>query len=153
MLSKEAKETTVLESFLKCCEEFSSRESFVITSPKPPEPDCHCAFSDDAGIYFELSEIIDEKIAQKFYDPRIPFTGGFFNDDILTDRIKEKLQKSYRTNGKRVDLILYFDLQPGWREDTMRQEVGTVMYQLGKGPFTKVWLFSVHQKKIIASFD
>lgn len=152
MLHKEAKEVTVLESFLKCCEEFSSRGNFVITSSNPPQPDCHCTFSDGTDMYFELSEIIDQGMAQKFYDPKIPFTGGFFNDDILMDRVKEKLQKTYSTNGKRVDLLLYFDPQPGWREDTMRQEVETVVSQLGKGPFEKIWLFIVGQKKIIASF-
>jgi hypothetical protein len=36
-------------------------------------------------MYFELSEILDQNLAQKFHDPRIPFTGGFFTDDILTD--------------------------------------------------------------------
>ena len=151
MLHKEVKETTVLELFLKCCEEFSSRGSFTITSPRPPEPDCQCAFSDSTIVCFELSEILDQKLAQKFYDPKIPFSGGFFTDDILIDRIKDKIQKSYQTNDKRIDLLLYFDLQPGWREDTMRQEVETVVTQLGKGPFRKIWLFSVHQKKIIAS--
>lgn len=152
MLHKEAKETTVLELFLKSCEGFSNQGSFVITPSLPPEPDCRCSFSDGTNMYFELSEIIDQKLAQKSNDPKIPLTGGFFTDDVLTDRIKAKIQKSYETNGKRVDLLLYFNLQPGWREDTMRQEVETVITQLGKGLFTKVWLFSVHQRKIIASF-
>ena len=152
MQNKETKETTVLDLFLKCCEEFSSRAPFVVTPRKPPEPDCHCAFSNGTNMYFELSEILDQNLAQKFYDPKISFTGGFFTDDILTGRIREKIQKSYQTSGECIDLLLYFDLQPGWPEDTMKQEVETLVTQLGKGPFEKILLFSLHQKKIIATF-
>lgn len=148
-MQKTQKEVAIMNAFLVSCKNFKDRCSYEITSPDPPMPDCCCVFSDGSKWYFELSEILDQKIAQKFYDQRIEFSGGFFSDDILTERIEEKVKKTYLTNGIRTDLLLYFDLQPGWSEKTMLEQTNLAIQRLGKGSFNTVWLFDVQKHKVI----
>ncbi len=144
-------EINVLRNFLNACPEFSGKLT-DIKSCVSNEPDCLCEFSNGTKIYFELSEIVDQKMAQKFNDPKLAFNGGFFTDDILIDRVTDKLSKFYETKGLDVELLLYFDLQPPWPEATMADQVEDVLNDKGKGLFKKVWLFSVPRGRVIGSF-
>ena len=151
MSVKSDAEKTVLEYFLNACPIFSGKVSD--TKPcNPPEPDCICEFKDGSRRYFELSEIVDEGIAEKFYGRKVDPSGGFFDDDILNDRVREKLEKKYQTNGLDIELLLYFSFQPMWPEETMTQQVRDVVNSRGRGPFKRVWLFSVPKTKVMGSF-
>jgi len=126
-----------------------SFSEFTTTSCKPPKPDCLCKFSTGERVYFELSEIIDQDLAKKFYDRTLQFTGGFFSDDILDKRIKDKFTKRYETGGLNVELLLFFDLQPLWPEKTVIEQIKIFLNTIQGSSFSKVSVFDVQKNNIL----
>ena len=144
MHQKSSKEVVVLNKFLN-----NSFSEFTITSCKPPKPDCLCKFSNGEKVYFELSEIIDQNLARKFYDENLQFVGGFFSDDILDRRIKDKFTKEYETDGLNVELLLFFDLQPLWPEKTIIEQIKIFLSSMQRSPFSKVSVFDVQKNNVL----
>lgn len=124
----------------------------MITSKEPPYPDCHCEFYDGKQLYFELSEIVDEGIAKKGYGFGSDFSEEVFLYRILTDRIKDKIGKQYRTDGLETHLLLYFNIQPHWEKETMIEQVSGFIFKLGKGVFQHIWLHFIPSDKVIGPF-
>ncbi|MDD5504670.1 MAG: hypothetical protein PHV77_05085 [Candidatus Omnitrophica bacterium] len=144
MRQKTSKEIFVLNKFLR-----KSFSKFAINSCEPPKPDCLCRYSNGERVYFELSEIINQDLAKKFYDKNLQFTGGFFSDDILGKRIEDKFKKQYETDGLNVELLLFFDLQPLWAEITIIEQIKILLRSMQRTIFSKVSLFDVHKNNVL----
>ena len=144
MDAKVKKQVGILKRFLD-----KSFVGFSIRPCEPPEPDCLCEFSNGEKAYYELSEIIDPNLAKKFYDKSLQFTGGFFSDDILDKRIKDKFTKKYETDGLNVELLLFFDLQPLWPVETIIEQIKIFLSSMQCSPFSKVSVFDVQRNNIL----
>jgi hypothetical protein len=114
-MKKAAHEIEVLQEFLKVLDK-TKYNSAIIESKKPPEPDLLVNYSNTEE-YFELARLLDKnimklrilafKIAPNFVKVN-PSKIGLPERDIL----KSKLDKSYITNSKPLNLLLYYDRGP-----------------------------------------
>jgi len=103
---------------------FTAACAYNVSSLKsclPPEPDLLCAF-DGGERYFELACVVDERLTHKITgkDPAKRKSFIFSQRSPLSHVIAQKAQKYYETNGKPVDLLLYFDIQPADSESLSR---------------------------------
>ena len=148
MSEKEKREIEICEKFLRSCSAYKSLK-FRVSPQDPPAPDCLVEFFGDLPKRVELSEMVDKGIAEKFYGQKVEPSGGFFDDEILSERILEKIQKKYKTDSNETELLLYFLIQPVWPEETMLEQVKKTVDQYGRGPFGRIWLFSEPREEVI----
>lgn len=148
---KAQRERDVLYRFVKNYYRHPEEMVFV-ESKEPPYPDCYCRFFDGKQVYFELSEIVDEGIAKKGYGTGTDFSEDTFLYRILTDRIRDKITKQYRSDGLDVHLLLYFNIQPHWKDETMIEQVAGFIFKLGKGIYRHIWLYFIPGDKVIGPF-
>ena len=111
-MTKANHEKEVLQEFLKVLDE-TKYNSCSIESREPPEPDLLIKYSNTEE-YYELARLLDKnwmklrvlaiKIAPNFVKVD-PSKIGLPERDIL----KSKLDNSYTTNSKPLNLLLYYD--------------------------------------------
>ncbi|MCW5983572.1 MAG: hypothetical protein KIT09_36110 [Bryobacteraceae bacterium] len=111
----------------------------------PPHPDILCTIS-GKWYWFELGQIISQKVAAQVSPSRKLLEGGFsFSQEMaFIEIVNKKATKTYDTNGFPVDLILWFDLRLG-SEGTIARLIGKhggiLKSLIGRSPFSRVWIF------------
>ena len=77
--------------------------------------------------------------------------GGSFSDPTL-ERIVDKFRKNYQLQGN-LDLLAYYDIQPLLRESIWLPKVKKhVEENMQQSQFSGVWIYSVHENRIIYSY-
>lgn len=136
-----------------------------VQSRQPPEPDIWCTVH-GAPYYFELGRLLDRaspplRLAALRNAPNPvavdPSKFGLPERDML----RQKISKTYTTNGIPVDLILFydwgnlitdsvpppFDLTPQFIEDVVLPELRN-----GTGPFARIWIFERIRPSVLWKF-
>jgi hypothetical protein len=116
-------------------------------------PDIGCTVSGQR-YWFELGQIINEKVAEKLNPNRRKDEGGFSYDQEspFVKLVSNKATKKYETEGAPVDLILHFDPRFGTtaRARLLIEKHGTLLDSLTtSGPFNRVWICDDHTKEIV----
>ncbi|MFH0732872.1 MAG: hypothetical protein V2A72_08165 [Candidatus Omnitrophota bacterium] len=144
MNAQQAKdEKDIFRKFIKNCP-YPIQENSIEAKPTP-EPDVSCKFRDGTLAYFELTELVDNSVAKSIYGGS--FEGGFFTDDFLFENISNKFKKNY---SQTCDLIAYYDVQPIIVEKNYLSILQDfIKVNIKNSPFRRVWIYSVHQEKVI----
>ena len=114
---------------------------------KPPFPDIHSTVN-GRPYYFELGEIVDEALARResISERTGESTGGpFSQEEPLLRMFREKCEKTYRTNGVPVDLLLYYFKQyphKGVLLDYLRRRRLEISTHIANGPYARIWIYS-----------
>lgn len=148
---KKVMESKVYWGFVK--ESGIPADPFMHENEDPPLPDISTTIQGDS-YYFELGEITDEALARAAADAEK--TGenigtSFSELDPLLRMFREKCLKKYQTDGKPVDLVLFYSKQTPY--DPLGQikahsvEISTL---IAGSHFARVWLYSdCHPRKIL----
>lgn len=109
LTDKEKWEQKVFIAFTKRCGLNISESS--IKSREPPMPDISCNL-DGNGYFFELAEVVPEVQAEALstegvYSSMFPDPGDL-GPRAMINILQKKQQKTYKTGGFPVDLLLYF---------------------------------------------
>jgi len=99
-------------------QEFALRASLNIDhsgvrSREPPEPDIWCTGL-NGDQYFELGRLLDNEMQKTkidlFRNAPNPVSGSDYNVKLPErEMLKQKISKTYQTDGLPVDLVLYYD--------------------------------------------
>jgi hypothetical protein len=132
-----------------------------IENRNPPEPDIHCINAQGA-IYFELCRLLDQGMQRMILDmmhsaPE-PVSPSNYNVKLPErELLKRKIEKKYQTEGKPLELVLYYDNTnwlvgdvPVFYED-FPSHAEHVMLPLCKSQnkFQRVWVYERHLKTVL----
>lgn len=88
--------------------------------------DIRCTL-ESASYLFELGEVTDRELAQRYSESlrTAKITGGWHGqDEPFQSVLRSKAQKTYRTGGARVDLLLYY-----WKQTPFDPVVQKVLWE------------------------
>lgn len=136
-----------------------------IETRNPPEPDIHCIDAKGA-IYFELSRLLDEEMQRMRLHmmQRAPEPVSFSDYNVkLPERetLKRKIEKNYQTEGKPLELVLYYD-NTNWLigdvpvfYDNFPWHAEHVMLPLciSQNKFQRVWVYERHLKTVLWCYE
>jgi hypothetical protein len=132
-----------------------------IETRTPPEPDIHCIDA-QGPIYFELSRQLDPEMQRMRLDMmhRSPEPVSFSDYNVkLPERelLKRKIEKNYQTEGKPLELVLYYD-NTSWLVgdfpvfyDDFPWHAEHVMLPIceKQNKFRRVWVYERHLKTVM----
>ena len=132
---------------MRVCEYSIIKES--IKQQTPPKPDIFCELKTGVTIEFELTNSIDQQLAQKMNDSGILGKGGFKNDDPIERMILNKTEKlkedKYEQSAKRFELLVYLGLMP-----IFPHQKKTIPHFLERNKklqvFDRIWVFRDEQE-------
>lgn len=130
------------------------------SSAAPPPPDLVCS-GGVAALYFELGEVVEEKVAAmaaRAERERLSSYGG--RVDIWCPLLRifsKKLRQRYDPEAFPLDLVLYYGVGrqasfwPYLAYDISCRN-SWIQRRVDRGPFRAVWLYDTHADKVLARF-
>ncbi len=114
LVEQQTEELAVFRLFMGVCGYPIVEKS--IRSQSSPKPDIFCRLLTGVTVEFELTNGIDQQLAQKMNDCRIKDKGGFNNEDpiekMILDKIKKFEDRKYDCSAERFELLVYLGLMP-----------------------------------------
>jgi len=146
---KEAEELSVFREFTKA----AALSAEAPENARPPHPDIRCKI-DGNDYWFELGRITDTNLAKEISGgwKNGPKPFSFLQEEPFARIIKQKAEKTYQTEGRPVDLVLYFDQQPPDRialQRHLRKHADALGGLTRTGPFSRVWIYDGWSKTVL----
>lgn len=146
------------EREMRIFNEFANAADLAIENARGCDPPCPDIVFTVAGEvkYMELAEITDETLARRRASlmKGNPEVGFAYSQAVpLLKTICDKAAKSYCTEGRRVDLLLYYERQLP-NTTGLKQFLRDHTLELGKlqkpvGPFSAVFIFDIWQISVL----
>ena len=139
----------------------------TLESRDPPEPDVYAVSVSEGPLYFELGRLLDQGIQKlRLEGFRRAWAGDptpvSMNDERVgvpeRDMLKQKLGKSYVTNGMPVDLLLYFDAEnalvaggipPMEFSEHAKYVMLPVLAVAPRSPFRRIWVLERYRPSVL----
>jgi hypothetical protein len=146
------KEAFELSTFV----EFAKSAHLPVEAPenaKSPRPDILCQIGGEEH-WFELGRITDTDLARTISIPwpKDPTPFSFAQKEPLLRIIEKKAAAHYETNGRPVDLVLYFEQQPPDRtalERHLRESADSLNKLRQSGLFSRIWIYDKWSKSVL----
>jgi hypothetical protein len=129
-----------------------------VSSASPPYPDIRFTVAGRER-WAELVEITDEDLASNHMKSikTGAITGGCFSQRVPLERsIRLKAEKTYATNGSRLDLVAYYDKQfpaVSVEPDLIPRTFGPVAVEMiASGHWTRVWVYDRWSNAIVWAY-
>ena len=115
-----------------------------------PEPDLLCINSSGKPVAFELVSLTDPEIAKVQAAGSKAHTSAFSTADPSERIVRNKLHKSYKTNARHIELLIYTDGQIITPDDAIIPTIEPWLSAI-KHPFKHIWFMGEHETRCLWS--
>jgi hypothetical protein len=139
MLKLSIKQHNEQAAFAQFVRRIGSQNEWANISSRPePEPDLLCIHVTDGSIAFELVSLTDPVIAKTQAAGEKAFQGTFSTSDPSERIVRNKLHKTYRTDARHIELLIYTDGQIITTDDSIIPTILPLLDAISH-PFKRVW--------------
>ncbi|WP_426415059.1 hypothetical protein [Aestuariirhabdus sp. LZHN29] len=115
----------------------------------PPKPDIRCRYHGGEWVYFELTELCDENLAQLDGRTLLQRSDRLWVADPAERIVRKKLRKHYPVS-RPVELLCYKRGRLAAPDSEMLALIRPLVVQY-PGPFTRVWFFGERLAQMVWS--
>jgi hypothetical protein len=136
-------------AFARFVGRLGTQDEWMSISSRPvPEPDLLCIHVTDGQIAFELVSLTDPAIAEVQAAGANAFQNAFCTSDPSERIVRNKLHKTYSTNARHIELLIYTDGQIITPDDVV---VPTVLpwFDTISHPFKRVWFMGESETRCL----